>query len=112
MCNDTRCKPPENAPPKWLQLRNFVKALRFRTRWLIIECIGEGSKSTREIHECLAKKGEQLTKSGLYYHLSELKNAGIIEVAGYIEEGGGAPEKIWKLKTKKIIINLIEKEED
>jgi len=41
----------------------------------------------------------------------ELKNAGIIEVAGYIEEGAGAPEKVWRLKTKKIVINLLETEE-
>ena len=111
MCNDVSCKPPEDVPPNWLRLRNFVRALRFPTRWLIIRYIGNGSRSTREIYEYLTKKGEQLTKSGLYYHLSELKNAGIIEVAGYIEEGGGAPEKVWRLKTKKIVINLLETEE-
>ncbi|KPU62925.1 hypothetical protein EP1X_06070 [Thermococcus sp. EP1] len=111
MCNDVSCKPPEDVPPNWLRLRNFVRALRFPTRWLIIRYIGNGSRSTREIYEYLIKKGEQLTKSGLYYHLSELKNAGIIEVAGYIEEGGGAPEKVWRLKTKKIVINLLETEE-
>ena len=111
MCNDISCKPPEDVPPNWLRLRNFVRALRFPTRWLIIRYIGNGSRSTREIYEYLIKKGEQLTKSGLYYHLSELKNAGIIEVAGYIEEGGGAPEKLWRLKTKKIVINLLETEE-
>ena len=60
----------------------------------------------------MIRRGENLTKSGLYYHLSELKDAGIIEVAEYIEEGGGAPEKVWKLKTKKIVIDLIEKEVD
>ncbi len=110
MCDDTRCKPPENAPPKWLKLRNFVKALRFSTRWEIIKYIGEGSKSTKEIYDYLLKRGENLTKSGLYYHLSELKNAGIIEVAKYIENGGGAPEKVWKLRIKRIVINLIEEE--
>jgi len=110
MCNDVSCKPPEDVPPNWLRLRNFVRALRFPTRWLIIRYIGNGSRSTREIYEYLIKKGEQLTKSGLYYHLSELKNAGIIEVAGYIEEGAGAPEKVWRLKTKKIVINLLETE--
>ena len=46
-------------------------------------------------------------KSGLYYHLSELKSAGIIEVAGYVEEGGGAPEKVWKLRMKRIVIDLV-----
>ncbi len=112
MCKNRPCRPPEDAPPKWLKLRNFLKALRFSTRWLIIEYIGEGSKSTKEIYEYLIRRGENLTKSGLYYHLSELKDAGIIEVAEYIEEGGGAPEKVWKLKTKKIVIDLIEKEVD
>ena len=107
MCEDIPCKPPDNIPQKWLKLRNFVKALRFPTRWLIIRYIGDGSKSTKEIYEYLLQRGERITKSGLYYHLSELKNAGIIEVAGYIEEGGGAPEKVWKLKTKKIVIDLI-----
>ncbi|NJE25080.1 ArsR family transcriptional regulator [Thermococcus sp. MV5] len=111
MCNNVPCEPPEDVPPSWLQLRNFVRALRFPTRWLIIRYIGSGSRSTKEIYEYLIKRGEQLTKSGLYYHLSELKNAGIIEVAGYIEEGGGAPEKVWRLKTKKIVINLLETEE-
>ncbi|MCD6469090.1 MAG: winged helix-turn-helix transcriptional regulator [Thermoplasmata archaeon] len=111
MCEDALYKPPDDAPPKWLQLRNFVRALRFPTRWLIIKYIGDGSRSTKEIHDYLAKRGERLTKSGLYYHLSELKNAGIIEVAEYVEEGGGAPEKVWKLKTKKIVIDLLETEE-
>ncbi len=79
---------------------------------MIIDLIGEGKKSTKEIHEHLDTSGEELTRSGLYYHLSELKNADIIEVAEYLEEGGGAPEKVWKLKTKKIIIDLLEVEED
>ena len=108
MCRDVPCEPPDNVPPKWLRLRDFVRALRFPTRWLIIEYIGKGKKSTKEIYDYLIRAGEELTKSGLYYHLSELKNAGIIEVADYIEEGGGAPEKVWKLKTKKIVIDLLE----
>jgi DNA-binding transcriptional ArsR family regulator len=45
-------------------------------------------------------------RPNLYYHLSELQDAGIIEVAGYREEGGGAPEKVWKLALDKIIIHL------
>ena len=105
MCKDIPCM-PDDAPQKWLQLRNLVRALRFRTRWLIIEYIGDDSKSTQEIYNYLIKKGERITKSGLYYHLSELKNVGIIEIAGYIEKGG-APEKMWKLKMKKIVIDLL-----
>ena len=77
-------------------------------RWTIIRFIREGEKSTKEIYDHLIENGERLTPSGLYYHLSELKNADIIEVAEYNEEGGGAPEKVWRLKTKKIIIDLLE----
>lgn len=75
---------------------------------MIIRFIGEGKRSTKEIHEYLQDNNEGITRSGLYFHLSELKNADIIEVAEYKEEGGGAPEKVWKLKTKKIVIELLE----
>ena len=107
MCNGIPCKPPKDAHPQWLIIRKFGKALRFRTRWIIIEYIDDGQKSSKEIYNHLIRKGEKLTKPGFYYHLSELKNAEIIEVAKYLEEGGGAPEKIWKLKTKKIVIDLL-----
>ena len=104
--------PPIDVPLKWFKLRRFLGALRFHTRWLIIEYIGEEKRSTEDIYNYLIKNGEELTRSGLYYHLSELKNVGIIEVAEYLEEGRGAPEKIWKLKTRRIIIDLLEGKED
>lgn len=101
------CEPPADAHPRWLTLRKYGKALRFRTRWTIIEFISNEKKSSTEIYRHLVEQGKKLSKSGFYYHLNELKKAGIIEVAGYIEEGGGAPEKLWQLKTKKITINLL-----
>jgi len=88
-------------------LRKYVQALHCPIRWTIIRFIGEGKKGTKETHAYLIENGERLTPSGLYYHLSELKNAGIIEAAEYKEEGGGAPEKVWRLKTKKIVIDLL-----
>ncbi|MEA3558426.1 MAG: winged helix-turn-helix domain-containing protein [Candidatus Thermoplasmatota archaeon] len=112
MCEDIPCKPPDDAHPRWLEIRRFGKALRFRTRWVIIEYIGHGQKSSTEIFKHLVENGEQLTKPGFYYHLSELKNAGIIGVAEYLEEGGGAPVKVWKLKTKSININLLDIEKN
>ena len=48
-----------------------------------------------------------MSRSALYYHLAELKGAEIIEIAGYFEKGAGAPGKIWKLKTKKLEIDLL-----
>lgn len=77
---------------------------------MIIRFIGEGKKGTKEIYNYLVENGENITSSGLYYHLSELKNAGIIDVFEYKEEGGGAPEKIWKLKKKTIVIDLLSEE--
>ncbi|KXB05973.1 hypothetical protein AKJ53_01660 [candidate division MSBL1 archaeon SCGC-AAA382F02] len=70
-----------------------------------------GSVQTKEIREGLKDRGYDLAQSGLYYHLSELRNAGLIEVADYIEEGKGAPEKAWKLTCEKIEIDLVSSEE-
>ncbi len=89
------------------EFRKYIRALHCPMRWMIIDFIGDGSKSTKEIHEFLTERGERLTSSGLYYHLSELNKAGIIEVSEYLEKGGGAPEKVWKLKIMRIIIDLL-----
>jgi DNA-binding PadR family transcriptional regulator len=93
---------------KIYELHKYIRALHCPTRWLIIEFIGKGKKSTKEIYDYLKKIGEDIKPSTLYYHLSELSWAGIIEVAEYKEEGGGAPEKIWRLKKRRIVINLLE----
>ncbi len=90
------------------RFQKYFKALHCPTRWAIIRSIGDKAKSTAEIFEALKEAGEGLSKSVLYYHLSELEEAGIIEMAEYREAGGGAPEKVWRLKTKEIRINLLE----
>ena len=87
--------------------QKYFRALHCPTRWIIIHLIGDKAKSTNEIFERLEKTREGLSRSGLYYHLSELEEAGIIELAKYREVGGGAPEKVWRLKTKEIKINLL-----
>ena len=78
------------------------------TRWEIIRIIGEEEKRSGEILDRLKEAGDSLARSSLYYHLSELEDAGIIEMAGYRELGGGAPEKIWKLKMREIRVDLLE----
>jgi DNA-binding transcriptional ArsR family regulator len=90
------------------QLQNYFKTLHCPIRWDIIAIIGHESKGTNEIYDELSKRGETLAKSSLYYHLGELRSAGIIMVSDYHEEGGGAPEKMWKLKTTEIHIDLLE----
>jgi len=93
------------------RFQKYFRALHCPTRWEIIRIIGEGEKGSGEILEGLRKVGEGLARSSLYYHLSELEEAGIIKMARYREEGGGAPEKVWKLKTKEIKIDLLENTE-
>jgi DNA-binding transcriptional ArsR family regulator len=104
MCGDG-CK--ECSPQEFGKFQKYFRALHCPTRWTIIRLIGDEAKSTNEIFEGLKEAGERLSKSGLYYHLSELEEAGIIELAEYREIGGGAPEKVWRLKTKEIRIDLL-----
>ena len=104
MCGE-ECK--ERCPQEFSKFQKYFRALHCPTRWTIIRLIGDETKSTNEIFERLKEAGEGLSRSGLYYHLSELEEAGIIEMAEYREVGGGAPEKVWRLKTKEIKINLL-----
>ena len=78
-------------------------------RWLILRIIGNYEKTTSEIYTELSRNyGVGMPRSLLYYHLSELERMNVIEMTGYRETGkGGAPEKVWKLKIKKIIIDII-----
>lgn len=92
---------------EFVKFQKYFRALHCPTRWIIIRLIGDKTKTTSEIFEGLKEAGEGLSKSGLYYHLSELEEANIIELAEYREVGGGAPEKVWRLKAKEIKIDLL-----
>ena len=87
--------------------QKYFRALHCPIRWVIIRIIGEGEKSSGEILDELRGEGEELARSSLYYHLSELEKSDIIELSKYRETGGGAPEKIWRLKTREINIDLL-----
>lgn len=104
-CNGCHCV---SGKEKIELLQSYFQTLHCPIRWDIIAIIGHESKGTNEIYDELLKRGETLAKSSLYYHLSELRNGGIIEVSGYREEGGGAPEKLWKLMTTEIHVDLLE----
>ena len=93
------------------KLRGLAKALHCPPRWEIIDIIGKQEVKTKKIRQNMENRGYDLSKPGLYYHLSELKDAGIIEVSGYVEEGRGAPEKEWKLTRHKIKIDLVNSED-
>jgi len=101
----------QNIPERMKGIRKYIHALHCPTRWAIIDCIGEGEKSSKEIYEELKLDDAGMALAGLYYHLSALKGAGIIELASYREVKGGIPEKVWKLKTRRIVIDLLEEKE-
>jgi DNA-binding transcriptional ArsR family regulator len=88
------------------QLYDLLALAQSEPRHSIIEALLEGEKSTNELYQYLESKGYSLPRTTLYYHLSELESAGIIEHAGYKETGGGAPEKVWKLRTRVICIDI------
>lgn len=102
-CHESSCDKLKEV----LQFQKYFKALHCSTRWNIINIIGEEEKGTGEIIEELAKLGETLSKSSIYYHLAELEKTGIIKQSRYREEGGGAPEKLWKLVMREIKIDLL-----
>lgn len=114
MCSNqppTKDKPKGELGKRIQKLQGLAKALHCPTRWDIIDIIGTETAKTKEIKKGLKEKGYDITQSGLYYHLSELREAGIIEVDEFLEEGKGAPEKVWKLAKKKIEIELVFEEE-
>ena len=106
MCNET-CG-YNSGLRQFRRFQRYFRALHCPVRWMIIRLLGERELSTGEIFTSLMKVGENISKSGLYYHLSELEEAGIIELAKYREVGGGAPEKVWRLKVREIKIDLTE----
>ena len=107
-CDDSKCEKLGEV----MKFQKYFRALHCATRWNIIKIIGEGEKGTGEILKELGNMGETLARSSIYYHLSELEKTGIIVQTGYREEGGGAPEKIWKLMTREIKIDLLDPGKD
>jgi len=76
------CK-SHNLPERMRSIRKYIQALHCPTRWDIIDCIGTGQKSSKEIYEELKLGEAGMTFPGLYYHLSALKGAGIIELGKF-----------------------------
>ena len=97
----------QNIDERIEKIRRYARALHCPTRWKIIDFIADGEKTTSEIQKHLLQKEENVKGSNLYFHLSELKKCGILGVSNYMEKGGGAPEKVWKLKKTKITIDLL-----
>ncbi len=91
-------------------LKTLIMTIKFimsEPKRSIIRILSEGVKGTNEIHKYLQKEGFDIPRSTLYYYLTSIAEMGIIEMAGYREKGGGAPEKLWKLKTRKIGMDLV-----
>ena len=102
----------------------YVKALHCQIRWVLIDILGDGPKSSDELYNHLKNASENiddknqchgmcgkgdfknLKKPSLYYHLRELESVGIIKADYKPSESKRAPEKVWKLNLEKLTINL------
>ena len=102
----------------------YIKALHCQIRWVLIDILREGPKSSMEIYDHLKGVSENfdssnqchgmcgkgdfknLQKPKLYYHLRELESVGIIKSEYKPSESKRAPEKVWKLNMEKLTINL------
>ncbi|TFG09106.1 MAG: hypothetical protein EU539_00275 [Promethearchaeota archaeon] len=108
-------------------MEDYIKALHCDVRWIIIDILKDGPKTSNEIfkalekyeediknktpknckHLCLKGKGRDIQKPTLYYHLRELESVGIIEVAKTKpSKKKKAPIKVWKLNIEKLTINF------
>jgi hypothetical protein len=102
----------------------YIKALHCQIRWVLIDILGDGPKTTEEILNHLKNASENidsnaqchgmcgkgdfknLQKPTLYYHLRELESVKIIKSDNKPSGGKGAPVKEWKLNMEKLTINL------
>ena len=94
--------------------KRFIKEIMMKIKFvldepkaMIIKILSEGTKSTSDIHKALDEKGYSMSKSTLYYYLSNMESEGIIKMSQYREEGGGAPEKMWDLAVKRICVDIV-----
>jgi len=101
---------------RWMQIEPWMteiaqifKVLSCGPRWAIIKILSTGEKTTGEIFdELVSKYAMNMPRSLLYYHLDALEKAGIVEAIGYREtEKGGAPEKVWRLRIRRIVIDIV-----
>jgi len=115
-----------------LEIEKYIKALHCDIRWAIIEFLRDGPRSSDEIFKEMEKEDgvlirilkkkhsnhctgqcnhnitKNLKKPSLYYHLRELEEVGIIELANYKPSPEKrAPEKVWKLNVEKLTINFM-----
>jgi DNA-binding PadR family transcriptional regulator len=107
------------------EIEKYVKALHCHIRWVILDYLKEGPKSSEEIFSYLKDMNENLDsdenqckgmcgkgdfknlkKPSLYYHLRELESVEIIQSDYRPSESKRAPEKVWKLNMEKLTINL------
>jgi len=91
-----------NLPERMRSIRKYIHALHCHTGGISSIASALARKVPRRYTRSLMLGEAGMTFAGLYYHLSALKGAGIIEVASYRETKGAIPEKVWKLKTTKL----------
>jgi|GEM_PF-6284098 len=74
-----------------------LEALECEPRRSILALLADGPLASGDIYRGLLSMGTQTKeKSTFYYHLSKLREAGLIRVRNTLE-GAGKPERVWEL---------------
>ncbi|MFB6220346.1 MAG: helix-turn-helix domain-containing protein [Halolamina sp.] len=84
-----------------------AKALENDVRAKILDMLAEEAMTIEQIHEELARRGEEKAETTVRHHVNVLKDAGMVEIAR-LEEAGGGTRKHYKSNTRVFSYDLPE----
>lgn len=76
-----------------------AKALENDVRAKILDMLVDDEMTIEDIHEELARRGEEKAETTVRHHVNVLKDAGMVEIAR-LEEAGGGTRKYYKSNTR------------
>lgn len=76
-----------------------AKALENDLRAKIVDMLADEEMTIKEIHEELARRGEEKAETTVRHHVNVLKDAGIVELSR-LEEAGGGTLKYYRSNTR------------
>lgn len=88
-----------------------AKALENDVRAKVLDMLVDEEKTIEEIHDELARRGDEKAETTVRHHVNILKDAGMIEIAR-LEEAGGGTRKYYKSNTRVFSYELPESSDE
>jgi len=88
-----------------------AKALENDLRAKILDILADEAHTVGEIHEELARRGEEKAETTVRHHVNVLQDAGMVEIAR-LEEAGGGTRKYYESNTRIFSYDLPEGSEE